>query len=136
MLRGAKPKIVPFRQPRSNRYKDDDPNNPTPKTEGRPQSPVKLEARSLWYWNSYIKECKWLGAEDSQRAYMWCILCARFEELPKASKTTVSAMKMVSQIRALGSELGLDPSSRARMGVKTVYRGGKSKLDRSEKYFA
>jgi hypothetical protein len=104
---------------------------PEPATEGRPKSPRPLTGRAKFYWDSYIKPCKWLGEFDGQRAYMWCLLSAEFESTYKKLN-----WRMIGQIRALGSELCLDPSSRARLGVKTKYVGRYKKKDKSSKYFA
>ncbi|MEM8770432.1 MAG: hypothetical protein AAGD92_02170 [Pseudomonadota bacterium] len=66
-------------------------------------------------WEKYIVPAHWLTTFDTARAHMWCVLQAEFLAEPKAFNAA-----MISQLRALGSELGLDPSSRARMGKKVI----------------
>lgn len=57
----------------------------------------------------------WLTKFDTPRAYMWGVLQSDFLADPKAFNAA-----MISQLRALGSELGLAPSSRAHMGKKII----------------
>lgn len=79
---------------------------------GKPVPPVELEGRPLELWERYIATAGWLQEHDSPKAYMWVMLQADFEAAPG----DMSPAK-IGQLRALGSELGLDPSSRARMQI-------------------
>ena len=66
-------------------------------------------------WSAYIMPAHWLTKFDEPRAHIWCVLQAKFLAEPKLFNAA-----MISQLRALGSELGLDPSSRARMGKRLI----------------
>lgn len=74
--------------------------------------PRKLRKRQGELWNLYIRRAPWLTSFDVPRAHMWVELHAEFE---KAPNDMIPAK--IAQLRALGSELGLDPASRARLGA-------------------
>ena len=97
-----------------------------PQPGGPVERPEKLKASVGRLWDCYIARCHWLTWADSPKALMWCHLQAEFEKSP---------LKMLSariaQLRALGSELGLDPSARQRMGTK---QNGGEKKDPASKY--
>jgi hypothetical protein len=90
------------------------------------EPPPKLKARQKQLWVQYIRRAPWLTHFDIARAHMWVEMQAEFEKSP-AEMTAAR----IGQLRSLGSELGLDPSSRARLGVT----GAKEKEDPADKYF-
>jgi len=55
----------------------------------------------------------WLTLADSDKLTMFCVLQAEFEKNPDAMVTA-----RLTQLRALGSELGGDPASRERIGAR------------------
>jgi len=75
------------------------------------EPPVKLAKRQKQLWQTYIRPASWLTQFDVPRAFMWVELHSEFEKAP--SQMIASR---IAQLRALGSELGLDPSSRSRLG--------------------
>ena len=79
--------------------------------EGPPEKPPGLRGKAAQLWDSRIAKAFWLTWADSEKAGMWCMLQAEFY----ASKGTMIAAR-IGQLRALGSELGFDPASRARIG--------------------
>ena len=83
--------------------------------EGGPvEKPAGLKSTSVAgrLWDQYIARCHWLTWADSPKAMMWCHLQAEYQKAP-----TKMIASRIAQLRALGSELGLDVSSRDRMGV-------------------
>ena len=81
---------------------------------GPVERPAGLRANSVAgkLWEQYIARCHWLSWADSPKALMWCHLQAEYQRGP--DKMIASR---IAQLRALGSELGLDYASRERMGV-------------------
>ncbi len=84
-----------------------------PKAEGvigeRPRY-IKGVAAQLW---GQVKDFAWwLSEVDGYKLGMWCALQAEFERAPK--KMIASR---ITQLRAVGSELGIDPAARARLGI-------------------
>ncbi|HEX2430729.1 MAG TPA: hypothetical protein VHK03_08205 [Aestuariivirgaceae bacterium] len=73
---------------------------------------MRLTGQAQRLWQQFIAPAYWLTIADSPKAVMWCFLQAEFEAAP--AKMIASR---IAQVRALGSELGLDPSSRARLGA-------------------
>ena len=89
------------------------PKNPgAPQPNSRPKPPVPMEGRPAALWRRYVAKAWWLTDFDSPKAWLWCHLTAEAE----ANPTGLLAAK-VSQLRSLGSELGMDPASRARFGA-------------------
>src|SRR6185312_16415805 len=84
-----------------------------PSAPDRPRPPVKLTGRARGVWNKHIAAAHWLTSADALKAWAFCQLQAQFEEDPSAFTAA-----RIGQWRALGSELGLDPTSRARLGVE------------------
>jgi phage terminase small subunit len=88
--------------------------------------PKKLTKMQQVLWDRFINKAWWLTDHDVPKAYAWVCLESEFEKAP---------VKMVAarfgQLRILGSELGLDPMARARMGTA----GGQKKADQTEKFF-
>jgi hypothetical protein len=81
---------------------------------GAVERPAGLRANTVAgkLWAQYIARCHWLSWADSPKALMWCHLQAEYQRGP--DKMIASR---IAQLRALGSELGLDYGSRERMGV-------------------
>lgn len=87
-----------------------------PKNEPIPEGPcVKLpgmtEAMEAM-WDEQIAPLFWLTSADSYKAYMWVTLAVRFRR-----RKGVISSALIGQLRGLGSELGMDPSSRRRLGT-------------------
>lgn len=111
-VRGQKPKPTHLRLVEGNAGKRPVPEGePIPK--GEIQKPSKLKGKPGGLWDQFISPAFWLTSADGPKAFMWCHLQAEFERAP--GKMVASR---ISQLRALGSELGFDPASRARLGVK------------------
>lgn len=94
--------------------------------EGAAEKPDKLKGPQGKLWDRYIARCHWLTWADAPKALMWCHLQAEYEKKP-----TAMIASRIAQLRALGSELGLDPSSRQRIGTKG---NGGEKKDPASKY--
>jgi hypothetical protein len=75
------------------------------------EPPRKLLKREVELWNGFIRSAPWLTPHDTPRAFMWVKLHAEFERKPADMVAS-----RIAQLRSLGSELGLDPASRARIG--------------------
>lgn len=86
-----------------------------PKGEPVPNGPVYkiagMNAAQEAMWDEHIAPLFWLTSADSYKAYMWACLAVRFK-----SKKSVISSAIIGQLRALGSELGMDPASRRRLG--------------------
>jgi hypothetical protein len=89
--------------------------------------PKKLKKREQELWITYIRRAQWLTAFDVPRAFMWVSLHARFEATPDKMNAG-----MIAQLRALGSELGMDPSSRSRIAAD---KSKNANRDPADKYF-
>lgn len=103
---------------------------------GNLAKPRHLKGRASKLWEEVTGMCWWLGDADSYKLGMWCALQAEFERGP--AKMTAAR---INALRALGSELGLDPASRSRLGAMKGKRsgtedGGEKKPDPARKYFA
>jgi hypothetical protein len=98
-----------------------------PEPGGPIERPAKLKGKPGLLWDAFIARAFWLTWADGPKALMWCHLQAEFESDP-----TKMVAARIAQCRALGSELGLDPASRARLG--TTNDNGKAN-DPTEKYF-
>jgi hypothetical protein len=82
-----------------------------PTLDGCPKPPARLTGRPRRLWKQFIEPAWWLTRADGQKAFMWVHLASEFENAP-AEMTAAR----IAQLRALGSELGLDPAARARLG--------------------
>ena len=82
----------------------------TPDHDNGLEPPRKLSKRKQEIWDRYIKPCPWLSHLDETTAWQWLELYYEFERGP--AKMVASR---IAQMRALASELGLNPSSRARL---------------------
>jgi hypothetical protein len=89
--------------------------------------PEMTEAQER-FWDSHIAPLFWLTSADSYKAYMWCTLAVRFSR-----RKGVISSALIGQLRALGSELGMDPASRRRLGTLQDDNNGKDSPD--AKYF-
>jgi hypothetical protein len=99
---------------------------PAPRMRAQPLVPPrKLSKAQRSKWDAFIEPAWWLTEFDVSKAYAWICLQMEFEKSPV---TMVAAR--IAQLRALGSELGFDPASRARMPAAD----GASK-DPADKYF-
>jgi len=114
---------------RKDRHTED---QPTPG--GDPVRPKWLKGRPASLWDEVLAFAYWLTVADSYKLAAWCDRQADFE---KHRKTWTAADRR--EHRSLGSELGLDPSSRARMGndLRGVGSGSKETKpkDVAAKYF-
>jgi hypothetical protein len=88
--------------------------------------PAKLRGNARKLWDYYIGKCTWLCPLDGAKALVWVHLQAQFERAPNRMIAS-----RIAQLRALGSELGLDPVSRDRMGVMA---GGAARPNPANKY--
>jgi hypothetical protein len=95
--------------------------------EGVPVMPPWLEGEEIKLWDDLVRMCFWLKEPDSAKMAAWCKLQADFP-----FKWREWTGQTWNQWRSLGGELGLDPASRARMGM--VKRGTKAE-DPAAKYF-
>ena len=90
-------------------------HRPLPKHEvvatGRPKPPVPLQPREAVLWASMIEPAFWLAEADSAACWGFVVLQAEFE----ADPTAFNAAR-IGQWRTLAAEIGLTPSSRARLG--------------------
>ena len=98
-----------------------------PQPGGPIERPARLKGRAAVLWDTFIARAFWLTWADGPKAFMWCQMYAEFEKGP--SKMIAGR---IAQLRVLGSELGFDPTSRARMGTKP---SAKAKADPAQSYF-
>lgn len=82
--------------------------------EGPLKPPHRLAKPQASLWRRCIDSAHWLTDQDAPLAYAWVCLQAQHDDAPDE----MGAAKLC-QLRLLASELGLNPSSRARMGVST-----------------
>jgi hypothetical protein len=94
---------------------------PLPKNEPTPigaiRKPKGMRGLPSDLWDEFIANMHWLSWVDGPKARLWCYLEADVRLKPEG--TTPAA---VAQLRALGSELGFDPGSRARLGMAAGLR--------------
>lgn len=126
-IRGQRPKPTMLRVLEGNREHRPLPTG-EPSPEGAVVKPKKLRGRAGALWDEFIARAFWLTWADGPKAMMWCHLQAEFERSPAKMVSS-----RIAQLRALGSELGLDPASRARLG--TAKETPKKDGDPAAKYF-
>lgn len=80
--------------------------------DGELDKPDYLRGRQSELWDEVSPLLWWLQHEDAYKLGLWCCLQAEFEHCPDKM---VAAR--IGQLRALGSELGMDGASRTRMGL-------------------
>jgi hypothetical protein len=125
-VRGPKPKPTMLRLVEGNAG-----DRPLPGAEpdpgGRPVKPAWLKGRGAQLWDEVLGFAFWLSQADGYKLAAWCDRQADFE---KKRRTWTAADRR--EHRSAGSELGLDPSSRTRLGTDG---GGTKKEDAAAKYF-
>lgn len=89
------------------------------------EPPKRLTKAQQALWDRFINTAWWLTDHDVPKAYVW--VCLQAEYLKSPAKMIASR---IAQLRVIGTELGLDPSARSRMGA-----GGKKKDDPTEEFF-
>jgi hypothetical protein len=90
------------------------------------EPPKRLNKAQQRYWDRWINTAWWLDEHDVPKAFMWVCLSAEYEKSPADMVAS-----RIANLRALGSELGLDPASRTRMAGS-----GGSKADPSDEFFS
>jgi hypothetical protein len=110
-IRGRKPTATDLKLQRGNPGKRRLPQG-EPRPQGLIEPPAKLSGRALALWDAFVARAHWLTWADGPKAFLWVHLQAEFENAPSRM---VAAR--IAQLRALGSELGFDPSSRSRLGA-------------------
>jgi len=99
-----------------------------PQPAGKPVKPAAISLRAGELWDEVAAACPWLRQPDGYKLHVWCELQAEFEAAPSEMMSF-----RLTQLRALGSELGLDPVSRARIKTGEVPQQGS---DIAAKYFS
>lgn len=135
-VRGRKPKPTHLHliegTHRSDRHHDPE-TEPLP--EGAIEKPEKLRrapnSTAARLWDKFIARAFWLSWADGPKAYVWCALQAEFEKAPGKMQSS-----RIAQLRALGSELGLDPASRARLGADKDPGGEAKQTNPAAKYLS
>jgi phage terminase small subunit len=82
-----------------------------PMPSGKPVPPHWLDGRTAELWHEVVAFAFWLTEADSYKLASWCDRQAEFE---RAREVWTAADRR--EHRSAGSELGFDPTSRARMG--------------------
>ncbi len=107
---------------------------PLPENEPDPQGEVKkppfVKGKAVRLWKLRAPELERLGvlrSVDVEMFGVWCCLMAEFAESPRSFNAA-----RLTQMRALATSFGIDPSARARMG--TVPMG--KKKDGAEEFFS
>ena len=95
-------------------------NAAEPKPTGDIERPKGMEPAVAKLWDTFIARAFWLRWPDGPKAFMWCSLQAEFEANPSAMNSA-----RIAQLRALGSELGMDPAARSRLSVEANPRESK-----------
>lgn len=125
--RGAKPKPSHLKLVTGNAGRRPVPEN-EPEPEGKPVRPKWLKGRGAALWDEVLAFAFWLTVADSYKLAAWCDRQAEFER--KRKQWTAADRR---EHRTAGTELGLDPSARARMGSPGDAKPAK---DPASKYFA
>lgn len=126
-IRGAKPKPTHLHVVTAT-FRRDRHAEGEPDPGGRPIRPRWLrKRRALALWDEVLTFAFWLTVADGYKLAAWCDRQAEFEN--SRSGWTASDRR---EHRSLGSELGLDPSSRARLGHSA---GGKIPPKPTSRFF-
>lgn len=88
--------------------------------------PRKLTRPQAALWKRFIDRATWLNDFDAPTAYAWVVIQSEFQADPEA----VQAARL-GQLRLLAGELGLNFSSRQRLGIGH----GEKEEDPNQKYF-
>lgn len=110
-IRGRKPKPTAVKIAAGNPGKRPLPVN-EPQPDGPIERPEKLKKAIAAIWDRYIARAYWLTWAETPKALMWCHLQHEVETKPAEMQSA-----RIAQWRALGSELGFDSGSRARMAA-------------------
>lgn len=100
----------------------------SPIAEGRPVPPAWLKGRALELWHHYLPMLFWLAGPDAPKFSEWCEDRAEYEKCGRKDWPTARR----AEHRKLGSELGFDPTARARMSGSG---GAGGKADEGESFF-
>lgn len=98
-----------------------------PRPAGKPEKPKWLRGKGSRIWDELIGIGSWLTAAESLKLAAFCQMSV---EVAGGIEDMTAAR--IAQWRALGSELGFDPSARARLGVKST---ATKTADPAEKFF-
>src|ERR1700685_1406015 len=88
-----------------------------PMPQGKPRKPAWLTGRGAELWDEVLGLAFWLTEADCFKLASWGDREADFQTPRNRSKWTAADRR---EHRAAGSELGLDPSSRTRLGTPSV----------------
>lgn len=102
-----------------------------PMPQGKPGRPEWLQGRGSELWDEVMIFAFWLTDADSYKLAAWCERQAEFERPLKRKKWKAADRR---EHRSAGSELGLDPTSRARMGA--IKNPDGEKKDPAAKYLS
>lgn len=129
-MRGRKPTATVVKLATGNRGRRPIPTG-EPMPGGAIEKPDTLEGAPSVLWDRFIARAFWLTWADGPKALMWVHLQAEFERGPGEMQSA-----RIGQLRALGSELGLDPAARARLGAKGSSAARPADEDAADKYLA
>jgi hypothetical protein len=107
-----------------------------PEVTGRPIKPRGVKGLSAKVWNEYLDRLPWLGGADSDSFGAWCRLTAEIRlGLDKMDSARIT------QWRLLGSDLGVTPASRTKLGTSrgaavTPRKNDEPHGDPETKYFS
>ena len=105
---------------------------PGPQPQGTVKKPPFVKGLAAKLWKQYVAELerlKLLTGIDCDMFGVWCCLMAEFQEAPR----NFNASK-ITQMRALASSFGLDPSTRTRLGTPVPKKAIEE--NKAQKYFA
>ena len=74
--------------------------------------PKQLTKSQQALWQRFVNPAHWLSDFDTAKAYVWTCLQDEYQEDPRAMNSA-----RITQLRVLGTELGLDPGARVRIGA-------------------
>jgi hypothetical protein len=126
---GPKPTATIIKLARGNPGKRPLPQN-EPVVTGAPVKPKGLTGLPSKIWDEFIPRMYWITWADGPKAELWCHLQAEVRTNPHEMVTA-----RIAQWRALGSELGLDPGSRARLGTVTTRDAKQNKETVESEFF-
>jgi phage terminase small subunit len=113
MIRGRKPIATVLKLVTGNPGRRPLPTG-EPVPTGKPVKPKWLKGRGASLWNEVLAFAFWLTVADGYKLAAWCDRQAQFENHRIRARWTAADRR---EHRSLGSELGLDPSSRVRLGT-------------------